>query len=137
MVSFDSFAPRDGAPIYLQIIMHIKSGMVAGEIKNGDELPSRRVLSATLGINPNTIQKAYRILEDEGLIESHAGAKSYMVFGNDALADVRRELVADCIGAAVAGLRGLGIDKEAALQLIEKAWDATPSSTADGTAGER
>lgn len=137
MVSFDSFAPRDGMPIYLQIIKHIKSGMVAGEIQSGDELPSRRMLSAMLGINPNTIQKAYRILEDEGLIESHAGAKSYMVFEDRSLADVRRELVADCIGDAVAGLRSLGIDKDTALQLVATAWDALPSKNAEGSASEQ
>ena len=62
MISFDSFTALDGIPIYLQIIKHIKSGMVSGTVKNGDEVPSRRVLSALLGLNPNTIQKAYKLL---------------------------------------------------------------------------
>lgn len=137
MVSFNSFTPRDGVPIYLQIIKHIKSGMVAGEIQSGDELPSRRMLSAMLGINPNTIQKAYRMLEDEGLIESHAGAKSYMVFGDAALADVRRELVAECVGNTVAGLCGLGIDKDMALRLIAEAWENILSKKADGAADDQ
>ncbi len=137
MVSFNSFTPRDGVPIYLQIIKHIKSGMVAGEIQSGDELPSRRMLSAMLGINPNTIQKAYRMLEEEGLIESHAGAKSYMVFGDAALADVRRELVAECVGNTVAGLCGLGIDKDMALRLIAEAWENILSKKADGAADDQ
>lgn len=125
MVSFEGFVPRDGAPIYLQIVGHIKSGIVSGEIASGDELPSRRVLSALLGINPNTIQKAYRMLEDAGLIDSRAGAKSYMSFDVDAAAEVRRELVAAHVGETVAGLRALGLEKETALRLIAEAWESS------------
>lgn len=78
MISFDSFVISDGSPIYMQILRYIQRGAAAGRIADGDELPSRRVLSALLGINPNTVQKAYRMLEEAGLMESHAGAKSYM-----------------------------------------------------------
>lgn len=67
MVSFEGFRAVDGVPIYLQIQTYIRRGCVAGTIRDGDELPSRRVLSALLGVNPNTVQKAFRLLEDEGL----------------------------------------------------------------------
>ena len=76
MVSFGTFVRTGDAPIYTQIVQFIRRGLAAGTILSGDELPSRRVLSALLGVNPNTIQKAYRILEDGGLIQSHSGAKS-------------------------------------------------------------
>ena len=59
MVSFEAFRAVDGTPVYLQIINFIKRGAIAGTIRDGDELPSRRVLSALLGINPNTVQKAF------------------------------------------------------------------------------
>ena len=62
MISFESFIMEDGMPIYLQIILFVKRGIIAGVIVDGDELPSRRVLSALLGVNPNTVQKAYRML---------------------------------------------------------------------------
>ena len=78
MISFESFIMEDGRPIYLQIILFVKRGIIAGVIADGEELPSRRVLSALLGVNPNTVQKAYRMLEEEGLIQSHSGAKSYV-----------------------------------------------------------
>ena len=60
----------------MQIIKYLKQGVVSGAVADGDELPSRRVLSALLGLNPNTVQKACRMLEEEGLLVSHAGAKS-------------------------------------------------------------
>ena len=85
MVSFDSFSLADGIPIYQQILLFLKREAVAGTIRDGDELPSRRVLSALLGVNPNTVQKAYRMLEEEGLIASHSGAKSLMVLDEETL----------------------------------------------------
>ena len=48
--SFDDFKMEPGIPIYLQIVLFIKRGIVAGIIKRGDELPSRRILSALLGV---------------------------------------------------------------------------------------
>ena len=78
MITFDDFKASGGMPIYLQILNFVKRGIVAGTIVDGDELPSRRVLSARLGINPNTVQKAFKALEDEGLIQSRSGAKSYV-----------------------------------------------------------
>ena len=123
MISFDSFISQEGVPIYLQIVKHIKSGIVSGAVKNGDEVPSRRVLSALLGINPNTIQKAYKILEDEGLMESRSGARSYMVFDESAVARVRSELLENDAVAVVNSLKGMGLTKEEALALIEKYWE--------------
>ena len=55
MITFEGFRPEDGVPIYLQIIKYLKQGIVSGAVADGDELPSRRVLSATLGVNPNTV----------------------------------------------------------------------------------
>ena len=54
MVDFGQLQLTDGVPIYLQIIGHLKAGISAGVVKDGDELPSRRTLSALLGVNPNT-----------------------------------------------------------------------------------
>ena len=50
MISFEYFEMENGIPIYLQILLYIKRGIVAGTIKDNDELPSRRVLSALLGV---------------------------------------------------------------------------------------
>ena len=68
MIDFSGFRAEDGSPIYVQLVRYVKRGVVSGAIGDGDELPSRRVVSALLGVNPNTVQKAYRALEDEGLI---------------------------------------------------------------------
>ena len=125
MISFDTFKPGEGTPIYLQILLFIKRGAVAGTIRDGDELPSRRVLSALLGINPNTVQKAFRMLEDEKLITSQMGAGSTMTLSTDKIKELRKELLTDDIRSITAALRQMGIDKEEALQLIAQYWEET------------
>ena len=123
MISFTNFELADGIPIYLQIIRHIKQGIASGIILDGDELPSRRVLSALLGVNPNTIQKTYKLLEDEGLILSHSGAKSYMNLTEESIRNIRTELLENDARGAVNSLKQLGITMEEAIALIVKYWN--------------
>lgn len=123
MISFDDFIAEDGIPIYLQVVRHIKRGIVAGIVLNGDEVPSRRVLSALLGVNPNTIQKSYAILEGEKLMESRSGAKSYMVLDEASVAKVRSQLLENDATSVVNSLKQMGLSKEEALALIENYWE--------------
>ena len=123
MISFDAFRAQNGSPIYLQILRYIKRGIVTGDIVDGDALPSRRMLSAMLGVNPNTIQKAYRILEEDGLIASHAGAKSVIVLNEENRASVKRELLQDDIRQTAAVLRGMGLSLAEAVELFTACWE--------------
>ena len=123
MISFEQFLMEDGMPIYLQILLYIKRGVIAGTILNGDELPSRRVLSALLGVNPNTVQKAYRLLEEEGLIQSHSGAKSYMVLTGETVARIRKEMLEADAKNIVAAMKQMGLSRSEALSLIETYWE--------------
>ncbi|MBQ8612530.1 MAG: GntR family transcriptional regulator [Oscillospiraceae bacterium] len=122
MISFEGFVQEDGSPIYLQILRYIKRGVVAGVIRDGDELPSRRVLSALLGVNPNTVQKACRTLEEEGLLCSFAGSKSLMQLDEEKIRAIRTELVTEDALTAVRALRQMGIGKAEAMALLEQAW---------------
>lgn len=123
MVSFDGFTLADGIPIYLQILLFLKRGAVAGTIRDGDELPSRRVLSALLGVNANTVQKAYRLLEEEGLIASHSGAKSLMVLDAETISRVRAELLENDAKGMVSAIRQMGLTKAEAHALLDKYWE--------------
>ncbi len=123
MISFDAFKPTDGTPIYLQVLLYIKRGAVAGTIHDGDELPSRRVLSALLGINPNTVQKAFHMLEEEDLIESQAGAKSVMKLSEEKITKLREDLLKENIRNITGSLRQMGISREEALRLIDRYWE--------------
>ena len=123
MISFEDFNIDGNAPIYMQILLYIKRGIVACRVNDGDELPSRRVLSALLGVNPNTVQKAYRMLEDEQLISSRTGAKSYMILDQVKIEQVREQLLKNDILNIVTALKHMGISKTEALSLVEKYWE--------------
>ncbi|WP_130868703.1 GntR family transcriptional regulator [Intestinimonas massiliensis (ex Afouda et al. 2020)] len=123
MVDFSAFVPEDGLPIYLQIIRHVKRAIAAGTVRAGDELPSRRVLSAQLGVNPNTVQKAYKLLEDEGIITSRSGAKSEIALSPDLVEQIRRQLLEQEAGLLVRSLRQAGLEKEAAFDLLDRLWE--------------
>ncbi|MCI9473537.1 MAG: GntR family transcriptional regulator [Flavonifractor sp.] len=125
MLSFTPFPLEEGVPIYVQIVRHVKRGIVSGSVQDGDELPSRRVLSTQLGVNPNTVQKAYRLLEDEGIISSHAGAKSAVTLTPERRAVIRGELLAQTAEQVARTLRQMGVDLEEARALLERAWYET------------
>ena len=123
MISFDGFVADGILPIYLQIILFIKRGLSAGSIKDGEELPSRRVLSALLGVNPNTVQKAFALLEEEGLILSRTGAKSVISADEKTIERIREELLVSDIKNITSSLRQMGLTRDQAAELILKNWD--------------
>src|SRR5205814_6794657 len=73
--------PSSGVPIYLQLMEQVKHGIETGAIRPGEQLPGIRPLAEELVINPNTVAKAYRELEHEGVIELRQGAGAF-VSGN-------------------------------------------------------
>lgn len=123
MIDFGAFRAEDGSPIYLQIIKYLKQGVVSGAVRDGDELPSRRVLSALLGLNPNTVQKACRMLEEEGLLVSHAGAKSCVRVTPELRERVRAELIRSDALAAASAFRRMGVPLEEAIELVKRAYE--------------
>ena len=125
---FDGFSPVEGSPLYRQIIRHIQQGLAAGTIRFGDELPSRRTLSTLLGVNPNTVQKAYRLLDQEGIITSHTGAKSLVAADEETVKRVRRALLEEEAGALVRAMRQMGVSREEALAEIRRLWDTPPET---------
>ena len=122
MISFEDFILGDDYPIYLQIIRHVKQGIAAGTIGDQEEVPSRRALSALLGVNPNTIQKAYHMLEEEGVIVSRSGAKSYTQVAPEIVERIRRELLAEDTKVWVKAMKQLGISREEAFSAAEEIW---------------
>jgi len=79
----------DGIPIYLQIINQVKYLVAAGRLAPGQQIPPVRRLAEDLMINPNTVARAYRELEQEGIVTTRRGAGVFIAEGESRLA--RRE----------------------------------------------
>ena len=126
MISFESFVPDGNVPIYLQIVGYIKRGIVAGTIPDGAEMPSRRMLSALLGVNPNTVQKSYAMLEEEGLIHSRSGAKSCVAADDAAIRRLRGELLGQNLKTVIDAMKQMGMTLEDAQAALADHWEVTP-----------
>ena len=123
MIDFAGFVQTEGQPIYLQIMRYIKQGLAAGTIADGEELPSRRALSAFLTVNPNTVQKVYRLLEEEGLVQSHAGATSFVCATREQRDALRRELTENQLRGMVRDMKRMGLTAAEAMSLIGKLYE--------------
>lgn len=123
MVSFENFSFTDGSPIYVQLILYIKRDIVGGVIKDGDEMPSRRMLSALLGVNPNTVQKVYKILEEEGLIVSTPGAKSIVTVDDKSIMRIKSSLMESELCNLVDSMKQMGFSKEDVIRLLDDVWE--------------
>ena len=70
---------RSGVPIYTQIVEQVKQKVVSGELKPGDQLPTVRALALELRVNFNTVARAYRLLDEAGIISTQQGRGTYIL----------------------------------------------------------
>ena len=69
---------RSGVPLYRQIIEQVKFAIARGRLGPGAQLPTVRQLAVDLSINPNTVIRAYRELEIEGVLDTHQGSGTFV-----------------------------------------------------------
>jgi GntR family transcriptional regulator len=69
---------RSGQPIYLQIVEQVRNLVASGDLKQGDQLPTVRQLATELRVNFNTVARAYRLLDEAGLISTQQGRGTYI-----------------------------------------------------------
>jgi GntR family transcriptional regulator len=111
----------DGQPIYLQIVNQVKYLAASGRLRVGDELPPIRVLAERLLINPNTVARAYRELENLGIVEKRKTAGTYVAEGATTM--IKRErikILADRVDMLLAEAHRLDVPFEDLLALVNK-----------------
>ena len=110
---------RGNKSIYEQIIDKFKELIMRGTMKQGDKMPSVRELSRTLGVNPNTIQKAYRELERQGYIYTAAGVGTFVADKKDITPDDEElKKARAAVGEAFSLLLFLGLDYDKAYSIV-------------------
>ncbi|MHC4059985.1 MAG: GntR family transcriptional regulator [Planctomycetota bacterium] len=102
-----------GRPVYQQIIDQVKRDIALGRLLKEEKLPTVRQLAAQLALNPNTIAKAYRQLEQEGIITTRPGAGAFVAALDTNLSKaVRRKLLCDDIERVIVDAVHMQIDKQ-------------------------
>ena len=109
---------RDARPIYTQICDSIREQILTGVLREGDKLPSVRELAMELAINPNTIQRSYRSLEDEGWIASVAGKGSF-VCGVPQSSEADRNAAWEELDKLIQRFSYLGVEKAQIIHYLE------------------
>ena len=117
---------RDSRPIYTQIVDNFRILIQKGILQEGDKLPSVRELASELSINPNTIQRAYREMEAEGLIASVTGKGSF-VCGKTRANQAEKPLW-EALDSAVAQLQALGVSQYEIIQHLKQGGDNNASN---------
>ena len=69
---------KSGVPIYRQIVDQIRHGIASGRLRPGEQLPTVRALAVELAVNPNTVIKAYSLLEQQGVLTTEQGSGTFV-----------------------------------------------------------
>lgn len=114
-------SPSDGLPIYQQIVNQIKYLTAAGRVQVGEQLPPVRKLAEQLIVNPNTVARAYRELEVEGVVVSRRGAGVFVADGVSPLAKrEQNKILNERIDRLLAEAGQLNVDVETLIKLVRQ-----------------
>src|SRR5512132_2795831 len=112
--------PSSGVPIYLQLMEQVKHAIETGAVRPGEQLPGIRPLAEELVINPNTVAKAYRELEHEGVIELRHGAGAFVTATARAKKTTDKVIAGQtAVSALIEKLRKSGMTDEEIRRLFE------------------
>lgn len=107
-------------PIYLQIIDRISRGIVRGDIKPGDKLPSVREMAIQSGVNPNTIQRTYSELERMEVVETKRGQGTFVTENLGMVVQLKRSMQASVVENFVKSMREIGVVESEIINSVEE-----------------
>jgi GntR family transcriptional regulator len=113
--------PADGVPIYQQIMTQIRYLIASGRLAVGEELPAIRTLAEQLRVNPNTVARAYRELQQEGLVDKRSTTGTFVSDHGSPLARRHRHrLLAERVDQMLAESRQMGFSVEEVIELVRQ-----------------
>ena len=110
------FSKRD---VYIEIAERYEKYITHGVIKSGEKLPSVRTAATELRVNPNTVQRAYCLLEERGLIRSMPKKGAFVIFGNESTEDGAS---LEALTSELLRLKEEGTSKEKIISVIEEVY---------------
>lgn len=128
-------SPNDGAPLYLQIMRQVRYLAASGRLEPGDRLPPVRKLAETLLVNPNTVARAYRELETEGVLTTLRGSGVFVAETGSPLARSEQlRILGERIDMLLSEARQMTIGLEEVVELVRER--DRHLSTPEGTTGD-
>ena len=127
---------NSNSPIYLQISKYFESRVFLGELEPGSLIPSRRELAGILGVNLNTVQKAYSYMDEIGLIITEKSKGSVITSDLERLQQLRDDYIKEPLIEFISSMKSINIDKEKVIDLLDKYYDETKEDLLDDTSTE-
>jgi GntR family transcriptional regulator len=112
---------RSGVPTYLQLVHQVRQAIRLGHLQPGDQLPTVKEVVGTLAINPNTVLKAYRELDREGLVEGRRGQGTFVSRVLEPAVPAANEALQAALLEWVRSAREAGFDEEGVAALVAAA----------------
>ena len=114
-------SPKDGVPIYRQIVNQVKYLVGSGRLASREELPPIRVLAEQLVVNPNTVARAYAELEHAGIVTKRHGSGTYVSDDGSPLKRAEKlKILAQRADALVAEARHLEVEISELLDVVRE-----------------
>ncbi|MFB4167977.1 GntR family transcriptional regulator [Virgibacillus sp. JSM 102003] len=110
-------------PVYIQVIRYFKEQIATGMFEPGQEIPSRREIANRIKINPNTAQRAYKEMEEQGLIYTERNLPSRITKDEQILGAVREELIVEAVDSFVTSIRSINVPVEEVLSLVQEKYE--------------
>ena len=119
--------PSNGVAIYEQVVRQVKFAVACGKLRKGDLVPSVRELAKQLAINPNTVSRAFRQLQDEEVVESVRGLGMQVTHGADRRCrSDRKKHIADQLEAVLLEAQQSGLEREEVQKIVDRKLAAFP-----------
>lgn len=116
--------PNSGIPVYLQIIEQIKHAISIGVFEVGKSIPTIREIALQLCVNPNTVAKAIKELEREGVLKTYVGKGSFVTENSINITKNDNEVkIMQLIEKCVKDAKWIGLDKEVFIKYINENWE--------------
>jgi GntR family transcriptional regulator len=113
-------------PVYIQVIRYFKEQIAKGVFEPGQEISSRRELANKLKINPNTAQRAYKEMEEQGLIFTEGNLPSRITKNEMIIKQVREELILEAVSTFIVAVQSINVPLEEAINLVKKKYEENP-----------
>jgi GntR family transcriptional regulator len=115
------FNNRD--PVYVQVVRHFKQQIATNMLEPGQEMPSRREMARELKINPNTVQRAYKEMEEQGLIYTEGNLPSKVTKDEKMLQSVREELILEAVDKFITAIHSIQVPFDEVVSILRSKYN--------------
>ncbi len=129
---------RSGIPIYTQVVDRIKEMVTTGQLHPGDQLPTVRALALDLRVNFNTIARAYRILDENGIISTQQGRGTYILETPppEVTENIRQQSIQALTSRYIADAERLGVQPRELIQILKERSSLADKETSSDQSGK-